>query len=59
MDLRIKKKDEPLRRAKYKVGEVVTGIYGLMGNDDDDAEFIKSQYCSSTCINLCNYGVNL
>ena len=40
----VKKIDEPPRRAKHKVDEVVTGICRFLGNDDDDASFIKLQY---------------
>ena len=45
----VKTSDELLRREKRIVDEVVTGIYGLLGNDAADAAFIKFQYISSTC----------
>ena len=47
----VKTSGELLRIAKRIVDEVLTGICGLLGNDADDAEFIKSQYRSSTCTN--------
>ena len=54
-----KKRDEPLRRQKHKVDEVVTLICGFLGNDDANAPFIKARYHSYTCNNSCNDGVKL
>ena len=47
-----------MRRSKQIVDEVVTGIYGLLGNYASGAAFIKSHYCYSTCTNSCNGGEN-
>ena len=56
MDSRASKKNEPLRRAKCKFYEVVTGICGFLVKYASNAEFIKSRYHYSTCTKSCNDG---